>query len=493
MMKRYEEAEKYHRNALECYEKLYEIDPDVYNKDLAPVLNHLAILYAENNNMEAEKLFLQSIQLYETLTPESMPDLAFVVHNLACFYYEAKQWNEAKVNFQRAVEMYEVLVQSVSDVYEKSLAGNLCNLGATYEKLDSLINAETYYLRALEINERLVLLNPKEMVSQIENNLHLLDSLYETPKFSSCQRKCDTSCWRNYAKLSDAYLSDNKDSIAHMFVKLADSYESSNRTDISLQFLRHALEIYKELALNNDEYLSKLAEVNMHLSTIYRDLENYTDAEKYALAALKNYESYVVNHEEEAALVFSAQYNLFTIYLVAEKYPQAEEMGLLTLKSYELYVVTDDEYAELKFELHNIQYLLALLYQEIKKYEYAEKYARLALEGFRCYAEELECENNIALGLNILSFTSLIQKKYRIAEEYAYEALEYDDVVDIYTNLAAAILLQGRFEEAKQIYMTHKEDLRDTFLEDFQALKDNNAIPKHLIGDVEKIIELLHS
>ena len=48
-------------------------------------------------------------------------------------------------------------------------------------------------------------------------------------------------------------------------------------------------------------------------------------------------------------------------------------------------------------------------------------------------------------------------------------------------------------EEAKQIYLTYKDDLRDTFLEDFQALKDNNAIPEHIIGDVEKIIELLHS
>ena len=186
MIKRYEEAEKYHRNALDCYEKLYEIDSDVYNKDLARVLCHLAILYAENNNMEAEKLFLRSIQLYEKLTPESMPDLAFVVHNLACFYYEAKQWNEAKVNFQRAVEMYDVLVQSVSDVYEKSLAGNLCNLGATYEKLDSLINAETYYLRALEINERLASQWPDvyaSNVQMVQRNLQILKEKNQgTPK-----------------------------------------------------------------------------------------------------------------------------------------------------------------------------------------------------------------------------------------------------------------------------------------------------------------------
>ena len=64
-------------------------------------------------------------------------------------------------------------------------------------------------------------------------------------------------------------------------------------------------------------------------------------------------------------------------------------------------------------------------------------------------------------------------------------------MIYIYTNLAAAILLQGRYDEAKQIYWTYRDNLKDSFLEDIQTLKDNNAIPIHIASDVDKIIELL--
>ena len=95
--------------------------------------------------------------------------------------------------------------------------------------------------------------------------------------------------------------------------------------------------------------------------------------------------------------------------------------------------------------------------------------------------------------LNNVSEYSLLVQKFAQAEEYSLEALKWSDNVGIYTNLAAAILLQGRFEDAKEIYLRYKDEKKESFLSDFQTLKDNNAIPEHLIDDVEKIIELLNS
>ena len=119
--------------------------------------------------------------------------------------------------------------------------------------------------------------------------------------------------------------------------------------------------------------------------------------------------------------------------------------------------------------------------------------------------------SDVAMTLNNLAVLYKNTQRFDQAEEYYLSALEIRERLAkahpevygqdyagclhnaSYFSLHAAILLQGRFEEAKQIYLTYKDDLRDAFLNDFQTLKDNNAIPEHLYGDVEKIIELLNS
>jgi tetratricopeptide (TPR) repeat protein len=138
---------------------------------------------------------------------------------------------------------------------------------------------------------------------------------------------------------------------------------------------------------------------------------------------------------------------------------------------------------------------LAILYYNTQRFDKTEEYYLQVLEiQERLTKAHPEVYGQDYAGcLHNASYFSLQVQNYAQAEEYSQEALKWSDDINIYTNLAAAILLQGRFEEAKQIYLTYKDDLRDTFLEDFQALKDNNAIPEHIIGDVEKIIELLNS
>ena len=61
-----------------------------------------------------------------------------------------------------------------------------------------------------------------------------------------------------------------------------------------------------------------------------------------------------------------------------------------------------------------------------------------------------------------------------------------------YTNLAASILLQGRYDEAKEIYLKYKDELKNSFLDHFEEFKLNGVIPQERLNDVEKIIKLLN-
>ena len=61
----------------------------------------------------------------------------------------------------------------------------------------------------------------------------------------------------------------------------------------------------------------------------------------------------------------------------------------------------------------------------------------------------------------------------------------------IASNLAAALLFQGKYVEAEKIYRQYKEELKDSFLDDFKQYAEAGVIPPEYEADVEKIRKLL--
>ena len=90
------------------------------------------------------------------------------------------------------------------------------------------------------------------------------------------------------------------------------------------------------------------------------------------------------------------------------------------------------------------------------------------------------------------SFYSIFEKQYVEAEIYSKEALEVDSTKHVvYSNLAAALLFQGKYQEAEKIYRQYKSELKEDFLSDFEEFSKAGVIPKHREEDVEKIKQLL--
>ena len=60
-------------------------------------------------------------------------------------------------------------------------------------------------------------------------------------------------------------------------------------------------------------------------------------------------------------------------------------------------------------------------------------------------------------------------KQYAEAEQYAHEGLAVDSTQHfIYTNLAAALLFQGKYAEAEAIYQQYKDEMKNSFLDDIR-------------------------
>ena len=83
--------------------------------------------------------------------------------------------------------------------------------------------------------------------------------------------------------------------------------------------------------------------------------------------------------------------------------------------------------------------------------------------------------------------------KFEVGELHSLEALKVDSTQHIaYTNLAAAYLLQGKYQAAEKLYSQYKNEFKEGFLSDFEEFAKANVIPTERMADVEKIKKILN-
>ena len=91
------------------------------------------------------------------------------------------------------------------------------------------------------------------------------------------------------------------------------------------------------------------------------------------------------------------------------------------------------------------------------------------------------------------SFYANVLGKFEVGEFYSLEALKVDSTQHLaYTNLAAAYLLQGKYQAAENLYRQYKNEFKDGLLTDFDELAKAGIIPVERLADVEKIKKMLN-
>ena len=138
---------------------------------------------------------------------------------------------------------------------------------------------------------------------------------------------------------------------------------------------------------------------------------------------------------------------------------------------------------------------LANIYDQMQQYKLCENELKGALEIGRSLAKDNPQNYNSVLAgtLGSIAYCEIFIKKYYAAEQYASEGISVDSTQTwIYTNLAAALLFQGKYSEAEQIYREYKSELKRDFLNDFNQFERTGVIPKEYEEDVEKIKHILN-
>ena len=403
--------------------------------------------YAEPRRFElACHAYEQGIELIRANLSEE--ELAKSLFEYGCFLQTNKRYDLAEVRYRENLDICQRLAAISPYAYEPDLAGTQNNLGVLYNNTQRYKESEKMYLSALKIYQRLTAANPQVYepdLAMTQNNLGLL--------YSDIRR-----------------------------------YEESEEMHLS------AVEIYQRLTIVNPQvYEPDLAMAQSNLGTLYKDTRRYEDSEKLCLSAMEiRRRLAAANPQVYEPDLAMTQYNLGCLYSDTQRYEDSEKMYLSAMEIRRRLAVANPQVYEP--DLADTQYNLGCLYYNIQRYEDSEEMYLSALEVYqRLTAVNPQVyEPYLVRACNNLSFLFLAQGNFEEAERYAREGSKYDFTHHtIYTNLAASLLLQGRYAEAEEIYLRYKEELKEDFLSDFEDFYRRGIIPPEREDDVERIKKLL--
>ena len=307
------------------------------------------------------------------------------------------------------------------------------------------------------------------------------------------------------AQVSAYKMSNEWDKAAELLKGLADKLQtqdviwdyaifSQNQNQFAEAETYYKIYIKKQLLLsktNPQKYEPALGDSYNNLANLYYVTQRFSDSEQMYNSALEIYKRLMgENSFIYGQRLANCLFGLANSQVKQEKYAEAISPFEQALEFYK----KEAEQGESIDYYTTIMSRLDQLYGQEKKYS----------QAYQCFKRNIPLlktiyrsdKNNYAELLKSIlvsqSFYSIFEKQYVEAEIYSKEALEVDSTKHVvYSNLAAALLFQGKYQEAEKIYRQYKSELKEGFLSDFEEFSKAGVIPKNREEDVEKIKQLL--
>ena len=497
-MHRLGESEAMYKSELEVYERLSKNNPKVYDGNLADLYDDLGVLYYDLHRFsDSEAMYKSALEIRKRLAVDNPkvyePGLATSYNNLGNLYYDTKRFNDSEIMEKSSLEILEHLSKDNPDVYESDIATCYDKLGSIYSKMQRFTDSETMYKLALEIRKRLSKNNPKVYDGNLAASYNNLGVLYCT-----IQRYTDSEAMYKLALgMRNQLATDNpkayEEDLACSYNNLGLLYRKILRFSDSETMYKLALEIIERLSKDNPkDYEDDLIGYYTNLGNLYSATERFGDSEKIFLSCLDIYSKmYEKNPQSYGKKMANLYYNIGTIRTKNRKNIMAINAFENSLKLIKKNAIREKEDSALYAV--NLQELIKL-YNSEKNYEAAYNYNAELLKILKSdyLVNPEKFKNAYTVFLSSQSFYANLLGKFKEGETYCLEALQVDSTKHIaYTNLAAALLFQGKIEEAEKIYRQYKSEFKDGFLGDFAEYERLQVIPKEYMADVERIKAML--
>ena len=540
----YAEAETYYKLCKDKIAILEKTNPEVYDYRLAAICNDLGIIYSDTQRFtESEQMYKAALEIDKHLAdanPQAYePNLATSYNNLANLYCDTQRFTEGEKMHKTALEIYKQLADSNPQAYEPDLAKSYNNLACLYYTTKHFTASEKMHKAALEILKRLSDANPQAYEPVLAHSFNNLACLYYTTKHFTASEKMHKSALEIRKRLADANPQAYEPDLADSYINLADMYNGTQRFTESEKMNKTALEIHKRLAdANPQAYEPTLASCYNNLAILYSNTQRYAESEQMFKAVLEIRKQLAESNPQAYEPALAKSYNnLANLYYKTQRYAESEQMYKAAITIYErLYEGAPQQYQSnlaigcywygmsmihnnkhqeaiepverslklckdmLNDETGKILYTANLaclvgLHSNDKDYATTYTYNKELLPLLKAnYGEDADKWKTDYHGKLITqSFCANLLGKFEEGELHSLEALKVDSTQHLaYTNLAAAYLLQGKYQAAEKLYRQYKNEFKDGLLTDLDELAKAGVIPAERLADVEKIKKMLN-
>lgn len=403
-------------------------------------------LHQQNQYQESESYYNKALEIFRKqaeITPQTYePIIVRTLNNLAIIYAKTRIGSESMSLFYEALELNRKLFQNNPQAYELTAATILNNLAIWYLNEDRYEESEQMFLEALRIRRKLADQDQQKYEYDIAVTLNNLGNLYQSVN----KIEESTTCYKEALSIFERYAQRDEETFTADVVatlnNLATLFYRSGQIENSKHLYRRVVLTYCNLAEKNPfAYNPYLEEAILNIKRIFN------------------------KKDEDDLLAKASIFEQMSTILPAYRLEHAS-----TLNS------------------------LAVYYDNQKQHDKSEQVYLQALDLYQQLAAESmgNYKHFVARGYSNLSYHYLLIKDFKKAEQYAEKGLKIDGTANyIYTNLALAILMQGRIEEAESIYMKYKNELKDFFVEDIDYFMKNDLIPLDKIEYIKNLKVLL--
>ena len=451
----------------------------------------------QNQYAEAEtyyKLCKDKIAPLVKTNPELYePQLAKVYINLGVVYYCTKRFNESEQMHKAALQIRKRLADANPQAHEPDLAVCYKHLGLLYFETQRYAESEQMHKAALQIRKRLADANPQTYESDLADNYNNLACLYRATQRYAESELLSKTAMAIYKRLADANPQACEPDLARSYNNLANLYSDTQRFTESEKMYKDALDIFKRLTeFNPQAYEPDLAATYNNLANLYSKTQRYAESEQMYKAAIAIYERLYEGAPQQYLSRLAKRYFDYGMAMLNNN--KSNEAIEPVERSLKLCKDMMNDKPDKALYAANLSCLVGL-HNTNKNYATAYSYNKELLPLLKDNYSEEAVKWKVVYSGQLLSqsFYANVLGKFEEGELHSLEALKVDSTQHLaYTNLAAAYLLQGKYQAAEKLYRQYKSELKEGFLSDFDELAKAGVIPAERMADVEKIKKMLN-
>ncbi|MCB9285179.1 MAG: CHAT domain-containing protein [Lewinellaceae bacterium] len=299
----YPEAEKWYLEGLDIYKNLEGPPLPGHGK----CLNNLALLYRRTFQYEkAESLYQEVLALAGKIRDQTSEDFASCQHSMAILFSDMGRWNQAEALYRGALSQYEKVFGKEDPKYIRCQNG----LAVLYMDMGANERAEQLYEEIIQIQESVIGKDHYEYALSLHNlaGLYFQMGLYQKaePLYLSAKE-----IWEKTLGKEDPYYAMCLDNLASLYLQMSSFAKAES-------LYRESLEITKNTSgTDRPEFAWNL----VHLGILYKRQGLFEEAEPYFLQAKTIYAQLLGTNHPDYAMCLN---NLGDLYLEWGRYDQAE-------------------------------------------------------------------------------------------------------------------------------------------------------------------------